>query len=56
MHGRNSETLALVIPFASKKGSPDATMVADDAGQHIVALVQLRDRRALRPALVHKAL
>ena len=40
MHGRNSETLALVIPFASKKGSPDATMVADDAGQHIVALVQ----------------
>jgi hypothetical protein len=30
----------LVIPFASKKGSPDATMVADDAGQHIVALVQ----------------
>lgn len=40
MHGRKSETLALVIPFASKKGSPDATMVADDAGQHFVALVQ----------------
>ena len=40
MHGRKSETLALVIPFASKKGPPDASMVADDAGQHIVALVQ----------------
>ena len=40
MHGRKSERLALVIPFASKKGPPDATMVADDAGQHIVALVQ----------------
>jgi hypothetical protein len=31
---------ASVIAFAPKKGSPDATMAADDAGHGIVALVQ----------------
>jgi len=39
MRAQTSETLAPVIPFTPKKGS-DGTMVADDAGQHIVALVQ----------------
>ena len=36
----DSETPASVIAFAPKKGSPDVTMVADDAGHGIVALVQ----------------
>ena len=40
MRVQTGETPASVIPFAPKKGPPDATMVADDAGQHIVALVQ----------------
>ena len=35
------ETLpAALIPFVPKKGAPDATMVADDAGRGIVTLVQ----------------
>ena len=29
-----------VVAFAPQKGAPDATRVADDAGEHIVALVQ----------------
>jgi hypothetical protein len=37
---------ASVIAFAPKKGEPDATMVADDAGEHIVALVQQASNRA----------
>jgi hypothetical protein len=56
MRVQTGETRASVVAFEPKKGPSNATMVADDAGQHIVALVQLRDRRALRPALVHKAL
>jgi hypothetical protein len=40
MRVQTGETPASVIAFAPKKGPPDATMVADDAGQHIVALVQ----------------
>jgi len=35
-----------VVAFAPKKGAPDATMVADDAGEHIVALVQQASNRA----------
>ena len=31
---------ASVVAFAPKRGRSDATMVADDAGQNIVALVQ----------------
>ena len=34
------ETSTSVIAFGPKKGPPDATMVADDAGRGIVALVQ----------------
>ena len=37
---------ASVVAFAPKKGTPDATMVADDAGEHIVALVQQASNRA----------
>jgi hypothetical protein len=37
---QKGEAAASVIAFAPKKGPPDATMVADDAGQHIVALMQ----------------
>jgi hypothetical protein len=40
MRVQKSEVAASVIAFAPQKGSPDATIVADDAGQHIVALVQ----------------
>ena len=40
MRVQKSDTPASVIAFGPKKGPPDATMVADDAGQHIVALVQ----------------
>jgi hypothetical protein len=40
MRVQTGEPPASVIAFAPKKGPPDATMVADDAGQHIVALVQ----------------
>jgi hypothetical protein len=40
MRVQTDETRASVIAFAPKKGSPDATMVADDAGHGIVALVQ----------------
>jgi hypothetical protein len=40
MRVQTGETPASVIAFAPKKGSPDATMVADDAGRGIVALVQ----------------
>src|SRR6516164_10123774 len=35
-----------VVAFAPKKGAPDATMAADDAGEHIVALVQQASDRA----------
>jgi hypothetical protein len=37
---------ASIIPFEPKKGAPDATLVADDAGEHIVALVQQASNRA----------
>ena len=37
---------ASVVAFAPKKAPPDATMVADDAGEHIVALVQQASNRA----------
>ena len=40
MRVQTDETRTSVIAFAPKKGSPDATMVADDAGHGIVALVQ----------------
>jgi hypothetical protein len=40
MRVQKGEVAASVIAFAPQKGSPDATIVADDAGQHIVALVQ----------------
>jgi hypothetical protein len=40
MRVQADETSTSVIAFGPKKGPPDATMVADDAGQHIVALVQ----------------
>ena len=40
MRVQKGETSASVVAFAPKKGPPDATMVADDAGEHIVALVQ----------------
>jgi hypothetical protein len=40
MRVQTAETPASVIEFAPKKGTADATMAADDAGQHIVALVQ----------------
>ena len=40
MRVQTGEIPASVIAFAPKKGPPDATVVADDAGQHIVALVQ----------------
>ena len=40
MRVQTVETPASVIAFAPKKGSPDVTMVADDAGHGIVALVQ----------------
>ena len=40
MRVQTGEPPASVIAFEPKKGPPDATMVADDAGQHIVALVQ----------------
>ena len=34
------ETLASVVAIATKKENPDATIVADDAGRGIVALLQ----------------
>jgi hypothetical protein len=40
MRVQTGETPASVVAFAPKKGSPNATMVADDAGHGIVALVQ----------------
>jgi hypothetical protein len=40
MRVQTIETTASVIAFAPKKGPPDATMVSDDAGRGIVALVQ----------------
>jgi hypothetical protein len=40
MPAQTSETPASVVAFAPKKGSPRSTMMADDAGQHVVALVQ----------------
>jgi hypothetical protein len=40
MRVQKGETSGSVVAFAPKKGPPDATMVADDAGEHIVALVQ----------------
>jgi hypothetical protein len=40
MRVQTVETPASVIAFAPKKGSPDVTMVADDAGHGIVVLVQ----------------
>jgi hypothetical protein len=40
MRVHTGDTAASVVPFAPKKGVADATMVADDAGRDIVALVQ----------------
>jgi len=40
MRVQAGETPASVIAFASKKPAADATMAADDAGQHIVGLLQ----------------
>ena len=41
MRVQTGQTPAPVVAFAPKEASPiAATMVADDAGQHIVALVQ----------------
>jgi hypothetical protein len=45
MRVQKGET-ASVVPFTPKKGAPDAAMVADDAGEHIVALVQQASNRA----------
>jgi hypothetical protein len=36
---QRGETRASVVPFAPK-GSSGSTMMADDAGQHVIALVQ----------------
>ena len=47
MRVQKGETSAPVVPFVPKKGPPpDATMVADNAGEHIVALVQQASDRA----------
>ena len=35
-----SETRASVVAFGPKKGRPDAAMMTDNAGQHVIALVQ----------------
>jgi hypothetical protein len=40
MPAQTSETRASVVAFAPKKGRPDSTMMTDDAGQHVIALVQ----------------
>jgi hypothetical protein len=40
MRVQADETSTSVIAFEPKKGPPNATMVADDAGRGIVALVQ----------------
>ena len=40
MRVQADETSTSVVAFGPKKGPPDATMVADDAGRGIVALVQ----------------
>ena len=40
MRVQANETPASVVAFAPKKAAADATMAADDAGQHIVALLQ----------------
>ena len=40
MRVQTGETPVSVLAFAPKKSPPDAIMGADDAGQHIVALVQ----------------
>ena len=40
MRAQAHETQASVVAFTPKKAPADATMAADDAGQHIVALVQ----------------
>ena len=37
---QTSETRASVVAFGPKKGRPDSTMMTDDAGQHVIALVQ----------------
>ena len=36
---QTSETRA-VVAFGPKKGRPDSAMMTDDAGQHVIALVQ----------------
>jgi hypothetical protein len=40
MRVQAGETPASVLAFASKKPAADATMAADDAGHHIVGLLQ----------------
>ena len=40
MSVQTGDTRASVVAFAPKKGPPGSTVVADDAGEHIVALVQ----------------
>ena len=37
---QTSETRASAVAFGPKKGRPDSTMMTDDAGQQVIALVQ----------------
>ena len=39
MPAQTSETRA-VVAFGAKKGRPDSAKITDDAGQHVIALVQ----------------
>src|ERR1700730_409587 len=45
MRVQKGET-ASIVACAPKKGAPDATIVADDDGEHMVALVQQASNRA----------
>ena len=40
MRVQKGETTSSVVAFAPKKGPPDPSIAADDAGEHIIALVQ----------------
>jgi hypothetical protein len=53
MRAQKSETPASVVAFAPKKGAPDATLVAEDAGQHAAIAADDAGQHIL--ALVHKA-
>jgi hypothetical protein len=43
---QTSETRASVVAFAPKMGPPDSTMMTDDDGQHVIALVQKASDKA----------